>query len=157
MGNINAILKEHRFFKGLKKEYFELILKLAREVEFKAGDVIFKEGGPADYFYLIKKGLVAIEIMSGTNQPVTIQTIQAGDILGWSWLIPPHRSRFNCRAAQDTQLIAFDGKHLREKCEANPDFGYELLKRLAEVFTQRLEATRLQLVNVYDNEVKDEK
>lgn len=157
MENVSSILKGHIFFKGIKKEYFKLILELAREVEFKAGDVIFKEGGPADYFYLIKKGLVAIEVMAGTNQPVTIQTIQAGDILGWSWLISPYRSRFNCRAAQDTQLIAFDGKRLREKCEANPDFGYELLKRLAEVFTQRLEATRLQLVNVYDNEAKDKK
>jgi len=131
-----------------------LVLSFASEVEFKAGDVIFKEGGPADYFYLIKEGLVAIEVMSDTNHPVTIQTIQGGDMLGWSWLIPPHRSRFNCRAVEDTQLIAVDGKRLREKCEANHDFGYEFLKRLAEVFAQRLEATRLQLINIYDRDVK---
>jgi CRP-like cAMP-binding protein len=92
--------------------------------------------------------------MSDNNHPVTIQTIQAGDILGWSWLILPHRSRFNCRAVENTQLIAIDGKRLREKCEANHDFGYEFLKRLSEVFAQRLEATRLQLINIYSRNVE---
>ncbi|MFH1046177.1 MAG: cyclic nucleotide-binding domain-containing protein [Candidatus Omnitrophota bacterium] len=154
MDKVSAILKEHRFFKDLKQEYLELLIGCAAEVNFTAGDVVIKEGGPADNFYLIKEGLVAIEIMTSSQRALTIQTIQGGDILGWSWLIPPYKARFNCRAIKDTQVIALDGRCLRGKCETNHDLGYELLKRLAQVFTQRLEATRWQLINAYGAETK---
>lgn len=150
METIESIIRGHVFFKDLKEEYLVLIVGCAKNVIFKEGEIILEEGKPADYFYIIRSGLVAIEIQLGTHNPITIQTISEGDILGWSWLIPPHNNRFNCRAVKPTRTIAFDGKCLRGKCEENHDLGYDLLKRLARVFAQRLEATRLQLINLYE-------
>jgi len=147
--NLESILKEHPFFKDLKQEYFDIILGCASNVRFKEGGIIFREGDKANKFYLIRYGRVAIDVSLSNHRSVSIQTIQDGDILGWSWLIPPYRARFLCRAVVDTRAIALDGKCLREKCENNHDLGYELLMRMTKVFTQRLENTRIQLLNLY--------
>lgn len=149
MENLESILKEHPFFKDLKQEYFDIILGCASNVRFKEGGIIFREGDKANKFYLIRYGRVAIDVSLSNHRSVSIQTIQDGDILGWSWLIPPYRARFLCRAVVDTRAIALDGKCLREKCENNHDLGYELLMRMTRVFTQRLENTRIQLLNLY--------
>jgi CRP/FNR family cyclic AMP-dependent transcriptional regulator len=150
MESLRPILAAHPFFKDLKDEYLDFIVGCALNVRFKEGEIILKEGEQADKFYLIREGKAAIDINAGNNRLITIQTIHEGDILGWSWLIPPHRNRFNARAVQDIRAIALDGKCLRNKCEENHDLGYELLKRLAVVFTERLEVTRKQLINIYD-------
>ncbi len=147
MNTLEPILKEHPFFKDLKSEYLDVIVGCASNVRFKAEEVILREGEPADKFYLIRHGKVAIYIAKPRS--ITIQTIREDDILGWSWLIPPHRYRFSARAVEDTRAIALDGKCLRGKCDENHEMGYELLKRLVSIFTQRLEATRLQLLDIY--------
>lgn len=144
METLEPILKKHPFFKDLQQEYLDFIVGCASNVVFKERQLIMKENEPADKFYLIREGMVAIQI---TNN-ITIQTLQSGDILGWSWLIPPYKYRFNCKAVEKVRAIALDGKCLREKCEKNHDLGYELLKRLTVVFTQRLEATRKQIVSL---------
>jgi len=150
MQTIDQILKEHPFFADLKEEYLELVTGCAKNVVFKTDEIILKEAAPADHFYLIRGGLVAIEIPISSDKQITIQTLGEGNILGWSWLIPPHQNRFNCRAIEPTRAIALDGKCLRGKCEENHDLGYDLLKRITRVTTQRLEATRLQLLNLYE-------
>jgi len=150
MQTIDQILRAHPFFKDLKEEYLKIVTGCASNVVFKTDEIILKEGKPANHFYLIKVGLVAIEISASSNKQITIQTLGEGNMLGWSWLIPPHRNRFNCRAIENVHMIALDGKCLREKCEKNHDLGYDLLKRIARVSTQRLEATRLQLLNLYE-------
>lgn len=149
MNNLEPILKNHPFFHGLKQEYFDIVLSCASNARFKEGGIIFREGDETNEFYLIRQGKVAIDITTSGCNFVTIQTLLDGEIVGWSWLIPPHRARFHCRAVSDTRAIALDGKCLREKCETNHDLGYELLKRLAKVFTERLENTRIQLLNIY--------
>jgi CRP-like cAMP-binding protein len=149
MKEMKAILSQHHFFKGLKDEHLDSIIGCASYADFKEGDVILKEHGPAENFYLIRDGLVAIETILGESQTLTIQTIGKNDILGWSWLIPPHRSRFNCRAVKPTSTIKFDGKRLREKCDKDCGLGYEVIKRLAGVFAERLEQTRKQLLDMY--------
>lgn len=154
METLKPILQEHPFFKDLKEEYLDFIVGCASNVRFKENETILKEGDPADKFYLIREGKIAIDINISQHRPITIQTLGKGEILGWSWLIPPHRHRFNARTVEDTRAIALDGKCLRDKCEKNHDLGYELLKRLAGVFTQRLEVTRKQLINIYDINVK---
>jgi CRP-like cAMP-binding protein len=154
METLRPILETHPFFKDLKPEYLDFIVSCASNVRFKEGEVILKEGEPAEKFYLIRQGRVAIEINVTQQRSITIQTIHDGDILGWSWLIPPHRNRFDSRAVEDTRAIALDGKCLRNKCEENHDLGYELLKRFAVVITQRLEETRKQLINIYDINVE---
>lgn len=152
MKTLEPILKEHTFFKDLEQKYLDFIVGCASNVVFKAGEVIVKEGEPANRFYLIRHGKVAIYIAQPRS--ITIQTIKEGDILGWSWLIPPYYYRFSAKTVEDTRAIALDGRCLRGKCEENKDLGYELMKRLVNVFTQRLEATRLQLLDMYSMEEK---
>ncbi|MFH1459420.1 MAG: cyclic nucleotide-binding domain-containing protein [Candidatus Omnitrophota bacterium] len=147
METLEPILKEHSFFKDLDKKYLDIIIGCASNVRFKEGEIILKEGEPADNFYLIRHGKVAIYIAKPSS--IIIQTIGEGDILGWSWLVPPHRYRFSARAFEDTRVIALDGKCLRDKCEKNTDLGYHLLKRFVTVITQRLEATRVQILDIY--------
>lgn len=147
METLEPILRQHSFFKNLPEKYFEFIVGCASNKIFKAEELILNEGAPADKFYLIRSGHVAIYI--DHPRQITIQTIHEGDILGWSWLVPPYRYRFSAKAIENTRTVALDGKCLREKCEKNSDLGYELLKRLVTVFTDRLEATRLQLLDIY--------
>ncbi|MFA5090858.1 MAG: cyclic nucleotide-binding domain-containing protein [Candidatus Omnitrophota bacterium] len=147
METLGPILKEHHFFKGIEPKYLDFIVSCASNVIFKAEEVILKEGEAADKFYLIRSGMVALYIAQPHS--ITIQTIHDGDILGWSWLIPPYRYRFSARAVENTRAIALDGKCLRGKCEKNHDLGYELMKRIVGVLTQRLEATRVQLLDIY--------
>ncbi len=149
MKDIKEILKEHSFFKDLKPEYLDFIVGCASNVVFKEDEMILREGEEANKFCLIRHGKIAIDIPLSKQRGITIQTIKDGDILGWSWLIPPHNYRFNARAVAETRAISFDGKCLREKCEGKNDLGYELLKRLAAVFISRLEMTRMQLINSY--------
>ncbi|MFH1359532.1 MAG: cyclic nucleotide-binding domain-containing protein [Candidatus Omnitrophota bacterium] len=155
METLEPILKEHPFFKDLEQKYFDIILGCASNVRFKAKDIIFRQRDPADKFYLIRHGKVSVDIPIARYRSITIQTIQEGDILGWSWLIPPHLCRFDCQAIEDVRAIALDGKCLREKCEKDHELGYELLKRLAKVFTQRLEYTRMQLLDCYNINVNE--
>ena len=87
--------------------------------------------------------------MRPQRKPIMLATLGEGEILGWSWLLPPYLWRFHAHAVESTRAIALDGKCLRTKCEQNHDLGYEMLKRFAQIMEQRLEATRLQLLDVY--------
>lgn len=148
MKTLEPILKKHPFFKDLDQEYLDFIAGCASNVVFKSGEIIMKENDPADKFFLIREGMVAIDIPISRKKAVTIQTVRQGEIVGWSWLIPPYKYRFTCRVVEDVRAIVLDGKCLREKCEKSHDMGYELLKRLAGVFTQRLESARIQIVSL---------
>jgi CRP-like cAMP-binding protein len=149
METFQRIVAEHPFFEGLAAEHLQLIVGCASNVRFDAGQFIFREGEEANQFYLIRHGRVALEIAAPQGPPITIQTIGEGEILGWSWLIPPYHWHFDARAIELTRATALDGKCLREKCEQDHDLGYELLKRFAHIMDQRLQATRLQLLDVY--------
>ncbi len=149
METLERIIAEHPFFAGLEPAYMKLLVGCASNRRFKAGSYILKEGSQANEFYLIRAGKVALEISAPQRQPIVVETLDEGDIMGWSWLLPPYVWRFNAHASEDTAAIALDGKCLRTKCEKNHDLGYELLKRFANVIAQRLEATRFQLLDVY--------
>lgn len=146
--DMRSILEEHEFFKGLDANFLDFITGCASNVSFNPQEVILNEGDAADKFYLVRRGKAAIFIAH--PQDITIQTVTEGDILGWSWLVPPYKYRFSAKALTNVQAISLDGKCLREKCERNKELGYELLKRLMGIFTERLEATRLQLINIYN-------
>jgi len=149
METLEGILAEHPFFEGLQPEFMNLMLGCASNVRFDKGAYIFKEGDPANTFYLLRAGNVALEIFAPQHKPIIIDTLGVGDILGWSWLLPPFHWKFHAHAMDDVRAIALDGKCLRNKCEENHDLGYEVLKRFAQIIEQRLEATRLQLLDVY--------
>ncbi|MEK6754550.1 MAG: cyclic nucleotide-binding domain-containing protein [Bacteroidota bacterium] len=149
METLERILAEHQFFKDLAEPYLQLATGCASNIRFEPDQFIFREGEEADQFYLIRQGRVALQIFAPDRGAITIETLTEGDILGWSWLIPPYNWHFDARALEVTRAIALDGKCLRRKCEEDHNLGYELLKRFAHIIEQRLESTRLQILDIY--------
>lgn len=149
METLEPILAKHPFLKGLEPRHLKILVGCASNVRFNAGQFLFHEGKEANEFYMIRGGKVAVQIQGAERGPITVQTIGEGDVLGWSWLIPPYRWRFDAKALELTRAIALDGKCLRTKSEEDHDLGYELLKRFAGIIVERLEAARLQLLDVY--------
>jgi CRP/FNR family cyclic AMP-dependent transcriptional regulator len=149
MKDIKNLIQEHPFFAGLDAAYLELIAGCASNAHFVAGEYLFHEADPASQFYLLRTGRVRLETAVPGRAPVVLETIQAGEVLGWSWLFPPYLWRFDGVAAESVRATAFDGKCLRGKCEENHDLGYELAMRAAQIMMQRLQAARLQLLDVY--------
>jgi CRP/FNR family transcriptional regulator, cyclic AMP receptor protein len=146
---LDVIIREHPFFHGLEERHIKLIAGCAKNVRIAEGKMIFHEGDAANQFFLLREGQVAIEVHVPTRGNITIQTVHTGDVIGWSWLVEPHRWHFGARAQQATRALAFDGKCLRKKCESDHDLGYELFKRFTGLMVHRLEATILQLLDVY--------
>jgi CRP-like cAMP-binding protein len=138
-------VKTHPFLAGMSRDHLETLAPLASLHHFEPGEIIFREGEPADRFYLLTDGAVEINTHSG-GRPVAVQTLVAGDALGWSWLFPPFRWHFEARAQKLTEAIAFPAEVLRQQCATHPGLGYELMRRVAEVLMDRLQATRLKLV-----------
>ncbi len=151
MQTLEPILAEHPFFKDLKAEYLHLVTGCASNVRFDTGEYMFHEREEASQVYLIRQGKVALEIFAAQHGPITIETIEAGEVLGWSWLFPPYRWHFSGRVFEPTRAIALDGKCLRAKGDADHDLGYELMKRVAQIMLERLNATRIRLLDIYSD------
>ena len=134
---------------GLDPHHLDLIAGCGRTGRFAAGELLFRAGGPADDFFLVRDGAVGLELAVPEREPVTIETLHDGELLGWSWLFEPHRWMFDAHAVQDTSVVVFDGACLRGKCETDHELGYQLMRRFAAVLVDRLQATRLQLLDVY--------
>jgi CRP-like cAMP-binding protein len=145
-------LAAHPFFQGLGEPQLETVVGCAANVKFEPGDFIYREGAPADRFYVLRGGKVALEIFVPGRGAVAIETIEEGEVLGWSWLIPPYQARFDARALTQVRALAMDGACLRGKCDQDPALGYELMKRFAQLMLQRLEATRVQLLDLYGSQ-----
>jgi CRP/FNR family transcriptional regulator, cyclic AMP receptor protein len=150
MEDLKNILITHPFFAGMRPEHLQLVVGCASNVRFDAGTFILREGEEANEFYLLRHGKVGLEVYAPERGPITIQTLGEGEILGWSWLVPPYRWKFDARVIELTRAIALDGKCLRDKLESDYQLGYELLKRFSQVMVERLQTARLQLLNVYD-------
>ncbi|HET9407212.1 MAG TPA: cyclic nucleotide-binding domain-containing protein [Candidatus Sulfotelmatobacter sp.] len=149
MESLERIIAEHPFFAGLESYYTDLLTGCASNVRFPIGSYIFKEGEDANEFYLIRAGKVALEMFPPHSKPIVVETLGTGDLLGWSWLVPPYIWTFHAHATQETRAIAIDGKCLRGKCEQNHDLGYEVLRRFSQIMVRRLHATRYQLLDLY--------
>ena len=145
---IRQMLAAHPFTKGLSESEIESLAGLADLREFEAGTTIFEAGAAADTFYLVRSGLVALEVETGRVVPRTIQQIAEGTALGWSWLLPPYVWQFAAVARSPVRTICFDAGELRAHFEANPTCGYHVLAKVAEVMADRLHATRRQLLSV---------
>ena len=151
---IDELIKEHHFFKNLDDSYIKVIAGCGTNVIIKEGEYVAREGEEANEFFLIRKGKVAIDILDSTCGSIVIQTLEEGEIFGWSWIIAPHFWHFNARAVETTHAVSLDGKCLREKCEQDNTLGYHLLKRFSGVLAKRLEMARMQLLDVYGAKVK---
>ncbi len=140
-------IHEHPFLKTMGREHLDLIAAGSEETEFEPGAIIFKENDPANQFYLIEYGKVALETAAPRGGIMQVQTLDGGDVLGWSWLFPPFVWHFSARATERTRVIALNGARLLVLCNENPAFGFELMKRVSQVVIQRLQATRRRLLD----------
>ena len=149
MESLARLLKEHPFLRGLNDYQVEFLTGCASNVRFAADEFLFKEGQEAGASYLLRSGRIVLEVNVPGRGPAQLQTVEAGDVLGWSWLYPPYRWQFDARAVEPVRAFALDGTCLRNKCEADHDFGYELVKRFLYQVHTRLERARMQLLDVY--------
>jgi CRP/FNR family transcriptional regulator, cyclic AMP receptor protein len=136
-------------FSGLEPEQLELIAGCGQTRGFEAGEYLFRANEPANEFFVIRRGRIALEVFVPGRGQVIVGTHGPGELVGWSWLFPPYRWQFDGRASEATRAIAFDGACLRGKCDADHALGYELMQRFALKMLERLQATRLQLLDVY--------
>ncbi len=150
METLKRYLAEHPFLMDLSTEQIALVEGCASNVRFDVNEFIFREGQEADKFYIIRHGKILLEVYRPNKGPLAIQTIDEGEVLGWSWLVPPYHWQFDAKALGLTRAIALDGKCLRQKCEDDHDLGYELMKKFSSIIMQRLQATRIQLLDIYN-------
>ena len=146
---MRLVLHDVPLFEGLTPAELELIAGCGSNVRFGDGELLFRDGDPADSFYVLRHGSVALETFVPARGPVTIETLEAGEVVGWSWLFPPYRWHFDARALSLVRATSFDGACLRGKCESDPRLGYDLMSRFAQVMIERLQWTRLRLLDVY--------
>ena len=149
MKTIAVELQEHPFFEGLPQDYVEQIAGCGQNVVYSPNTLMAAEGSEANEFFIIRKGRVSLQINAAPVGTQSLQTLDDGDILGWAWLFPPYRWSTAAMAVQQVRAIKLDGKCLRGKCDADPTMGYALMKRFSRIMTERLEATRLQLLDLY--------
>lgn len=149
MSTLQPIIEKHPFLEGLKPELIAALTGCAKNRKYEAGEYLTREGEPAEHFFLLRGGRAALRIHHASVGGLTIQTVGPGGVVGWSWLIAPHRYRFDAQALEPVTVIEFDGKCLREKCEENMALGYELFKRVSEALLERIDAMHLQLLDVY--------
>jgi CRP-like cAMP-binding protein len=139
-------LRSHPFFKGLNDKHLAALEDCAMTTSFAAGEKIFVEGDVANRFYLIESGEVLLSAETAPHEHVGVQTLQAGDVLGWSWLFPPYYWHFSAEARTPVTAIFLYGTRLRDRCEEDPALGYELMKRVSEIVIRRLQKTRQELL-----------
>jgi CRP/FNR family cyclic AMP-dependent transcriptional regulator len=145
-----TLIAEQPFFKGLEAAHLQLLTDSAFERRFEKGQMIFNEGSPANRFFVVLEGKVALEAEVKERGTVIIQTLGPGDDLGWSWLFPPHFLHFGARAVEPTRTIFFFGTRLREQCEQDHELGYQLMIRIAEVASRRIGAMQQCLLECTD-------
>jgi CRP/FNR family transcriptional regulator, cyclic AMP receptor protein len=148
-GTVAARISAHRFFAALTDRQRAALAEDGAAMTFTAGDRLFDEGGRADKFWLVEEGCIALDLRVPGRGDQIVETLAAGTVLGWSWLHPPYRWHFGAVARVATAAIEFDAPSVRRRCEADPAFGYAILRVFTPVITERLQATRLRLLDLY--------
>ena len=149
MQTIEDLIAETPALSGLAPEHIAVIAGCGQNDTQVADAFLLREGEREDVFYILRRGTVALETFVPQRGPVTVQTLHDGDLLGWSWLIPPYRTAFDAHVLETAHVVRFDAACLRGKIEADPALGYDLLRAFVPVMVERLQSTRLQLLDVY--------
>ncbi len=149
---VAELVASHPLLAGLPGEAVGQVAGCARNVAFGAGELLVAEGEPADALYLIRRGRVAIEVFSPGGGPEVIETVGPRGVVGWSWLFPPYRYHFDARALGPVGAVAVDGACLRGKADADPALGYALMTRVSGLLLERLQATRVRLLDLYGSD-----
>lgn len=147
--NYTEILAADPFFKGMSEADLQTVSGCCTSDEFGEGEYLFKQGDLAQEFFLIQEGAVSLEIQLGEQAPIVIQTRGAGKVLGWSWIFPGEEWKFNARVIRPVKTITIHTPCLNGKIETDKELGYELLRRVARIMMDRLQATRMQLMDIY--------
>ena len=140
------LIKNHPFFTGMLPKHVDLIVEGADQADYETDHIIFREGEPANQFFLIESGSVALEAGAEGKRSAAIQMVGDGELLGWSWLFPPFTWHFRARAVQPTRAIVLNGGHLLVLCEENHDLGFDVMRRIAQIVISRMEATSKKLL-----------
>lgn len=144
--SLYALIAKQPFLRGLNEHHLRLLAASAMRTQFGTGQLILQKGDPANRFYLILKGSILLESPDENGAIRRLQVLGPGDVLGWSWLFPPYYWHFDAVAAEPTDAIFFYGSRLREDCQKEHDFGFELMRRVSEVVIARLQTTRQQWI-----------
>jgi CRP/FNR family transcriptional regulator, cyclic AMP receptor protein len=145
--SIEKELSAFQFFQGLDPTYLGFLADHAKRRHFDAAQVMHRQGEPAGAFYIVTSGSVSIEVPAIQGPTLHLQQLHPGDVLGWSWLIPPYRWSFLIRTDSQVDVIEIDGKAVLAKCEADPKFGYEILKRVSALMSERLAHARQRMID----------
>lgn len=149
MQSVGDLLTAHPFFAGLDEELVRKLEGCAHNIHVRAGDHLFREGEPADRLFVLRKGRVALDVhVPGRGQAV-VSTVDEGEVVGWSWFVPPYAWFFDARAVTDVSAVSIDADCLRDKCDSDPALGYALMQQVARVMYQRLQAARLRMLDLY--------
>lgn len=140
---------EHPFFAGLDDSTMSMLVGCAQNVHFRPGEYLFHEGEAANRFFVVRRGRVALDVHVPGRGEQVVDTVDEGDVVGWSWFVPPYRWFFDARAVQDVSAVAVDATCLRDKCDDDPALGYEMMQRVANVMYHRLQSTRVRLLDLY--------
>ncbi|MCI0618354.1 cyclic nucleotide-binding domain-containing protein [bacterium] len=146
---IEDVLANHKFLTGMDDRLVKILASCASMRQFYPEQYIFRQGEKAEHFYLIRSGQIDVEAFSASGGPVLIQSLKDGDVLGWSWLVPPYEWRFDARVVKPTEVVSLDARDLHGIFAMNHELGYELLRRFLAIVAERLESERLQMVSLY--------
>ncbi|MBT8213052.1 MAG: cyclic nucleotide-binding domain-containing protein [Acidimicrobiia bacterium] len=144
-------LNDLKFFAGMAPQHLEVLAALAEEIAVTEGTYLFREGGDARRCLIVLSGDVALQLPMQGRDPRTVQTLHDGDVLGWSWLYPPHRWTFDALALSDITALSFDAEQLRAVKDSDHELGFQLMSRFGKVMVSRLQATRMRLMDLYGN------
>jgi CRP-like cAMP-binding protein len=147
--DMKSLLRDSEFFAGFDEASLELVAPHARPELFQAGAYLLRDGASAETLYLLRHGTVAVELSAPPRGRLLIQTLHQGETVGWSWLVPPYHWNFDVRAVSLVRTLSVDARVLRELAERNHEFGYRLLQRLVPLMAGRINAARMQMLDLY--------
>jgi CRP/FNR family transcriptional regulator, cyclic AMP receptor protein len=152
MSNLSTAeyLSAHEFFSEFSDDLLKFLCECSSTQEIKKGQVLFRQGESADKFYVVRTGLISLQMPAILGPTLEIQSLDKDQILGWSWLISPYKWNFQTRAEEDSELLQFDGVAILARCEQEPAFGYELLKKFAALMSVGLNAARQKMMDEWN-------
>ncbi len=148
-GDRTAALAGHAFLHGMPADQVALLSRTAERISIPAGHRLFDEGGPAENCWLLTVGRVALDLPVPGRANLIVETLGSGDVIGFSWLSPPHQWQFGAQTLEPTTAFKLDGPAVQALCDANPELGYQLAMRMLAAAVRRLQATRIRLLDLY--------
>ena len=150
MQTIGDLLTAHPFFEGLDERLVRELERCSHNVHFHLGEYLFREGENADRLLVLRRGRVALDVHVPGRGEVVVSTVDAGEVVGWSWFVAPYTWFFDARAVTEVSAVSVDAACLRDRCESDPVLGYLLMQRVAQVMYRRLQAARLRMLDLYE-------